>query len=179
MKRDNGFFEAVIVCVAVMVWALWANITHAAPCEQQPILNHVTVTGGPFFDCGMEASLRVPTPTSLPHALEVDAQSTCILSETQIQSWMYPNTFPDAYIVASNIRVANQGDWLGSITFTGVNVVWDNIDGGVVEGGFLLGPNAQNIQVQGVCVPEPDVAFGLLAGVIGLCVMRPALARHG
>ena len=172
MRRDTGFTEAVIVCVAVILWALWATHSRAAPCEEQPILNHVTVQGGPFFDCGIEASLRTPAPTRLPHALEVDGQTTCVLSSTQIQAWMYPQTFPDAYIVASDIRVANKGFWAGSITFTGQNVVWDNIDGGVVEGGFVLGPNAQNIQVNGVCVPEPGVAVGLAVGCLGLVVSR-------
>ena len=142
------------------------------PCEQQPILNHVTVTGGPFFDCGIEASLRVPNPTRLPHALEVEGQTTCILSETQIQSWMYPGTYPDAYIVASNIRVANKGYWSGQITFTGKNVIWENIDGGVVEGGFLLGPNANNIEVNGICVPEPGVVGGILVCVVAIAVVN-------
>lgn len=129
-------------------------------CPAQPVLELVSLEGGPFIDCGYPASTRIPSPTEVRHGFGglypddpggMNNQTVCIVPgwDDGIE-WSLPN-LPDIPIHASDQIYYNSSDSVGVITFTGQRVVWNDTNGGRSLG-FLCEDGAANIEYNGACV---------------------------
>lgn len=129
-------------------------------CPAQPQLDLYDIVGGPFYDCGVETSSRIPDPTTTRHGFGgsypgdtsgMNFQTVCVVSGWDDGvAFAFPD-LPNVDINASDQIYYNSADDFGVITFTGVRVRWNDVlDGN--SGGYVCGPEARDIEYNGVCV---------------------------